>query len=257
MGVGILFLFPASPVLANTQLLCELMAETNWPAVLVESRRVLQTDPADETARLGEALALPAGAADTTLRDLADSARSPDIRARAAYDLGARAQASGDASNAWRYLRIAFLAGGPEEITLKSAWRMSRLRTPPSVAYDAVLAGQLRTVMACVGRLTRRACETENRAIRPRRSLFSLPAQGIVAFYRTAIAPAIGSRCSLTPSCSAYFGEAGRKHGLMAFPMIADRLVREPSTVAAGAHPVRDGQRTRCADPVAAHDYWW
>lgn len=259
LGLGILFFFMPSPSWAGTTLLKELMGEANWPAVLVESQRILAADPTDETARLGEAFALLDGQpALDTLADLAIAARTPEVRSAAAYELGVRAQVAGERTNAWRYLRIAFLSGGPETITLKSAWRMDGIRHHvPLTAADTALLLQVRTVAQSADRQTRRQCQAEDQAIRPRTSVFGWPARGIVSFYRAAVAPAIGSRCSLSPSCSAYFLEAGRKHGLLAFPMIADRLVREPSVVAAAEHPVSDGRTFRYADPVEAHDYWW
>lgn len=89
-----------------------------------------------------------------------------------------------------------------------------------------------------------------------RRSLLALPGEIIVAFYRFCISPAIGARCSIQPSCSQYFLEASRKHGLLAFPIIADRLVREPGLVAEKRVTVLVGGKTRIADPLADHDNW-
>ncbi len=96
---------------------------------------------------------------------------------------------------------------------------------------------------------------------RPRKrtgpSLAALPGRWIVQVYRAQIGPAIGSRCDLHPSCSEYFLQAGRAHGLLGVPLIADRFVREPSVVAAAEKPVTlPGGRIRYADPVSAHDAW-
>jgi putative component of membrane protein insertase Oxa1/YidC/SpoIIIJ protein YidD len=245
----------------------ELIDERQWPAVLAESRCALTADPSDETARLGAALAplfIPprgnrervAHAALEPLRQLADTAQAGDIRALAAYELGVRAQLAGDRARAGHYLRRAFLAGGPGELTLKSACRLETIdRFGP--ATDPTLTQQIRTCAGQGGPDIRRTCTEEDNARRPGTSMLAWPARGIVALYKAAVAPAIGSRCSLSPGCSTYFLEAGRKHGLLAFPMIADRLVREPSVVIQGAHPIHDGRRLRYADPVAAHDYWW
>ena len=79
----------------------------------------------------------------------------------------------------------------------------------------------------------------------------------VVGFYRTFVGPAIGSRCALEPSCSHYFLEASRKHGLLGIPMTADRFVREPVVSA----PDRPWVRTpsgalRHPDPVEDHDDW-
>ena len=80
------------------------------------------------------------------------------------------------------------------------------------------------------------------------------PVKGLVGFYRLTIAPAIGSRCILEPSCSAYSLQAARERGWLGLPMTADRLIREPSVVNEGAHPVTDAQgKIRYADPVKDH----
>jgi len=73
----------------------------------------------------------------------------------------------------------------------------------------------------------------------------------VVGFYREWIRPAIGSRCSLSPSCSEYFLTAARRHGWWAFPMMADRLVREPGLVSSAPDP-----NQRVSDPVDDHDWW-
>lgn len=249
---------PSPAPAAPSALLRELMAERNWPEVRIESARVLASVPDDETARLGEALSLPFTQARERLEALASHARDALVRASAAYQLGVHAQVAGDARYAWRCLRTAFLAGGSESITLRSAWRMEQIATPATLTADeTAILPQLHTVASCAGRDTRRLCQAEDAAIQPASGVFSAPARMIVAFYKRAVAPAIGSRCSLTPSCSAYFLEASRKHGLLGFPMLADRLVREPSEVLKASHPVRVGRKTRYADPVEAHDFWW
>jgi hypothetical protein len=106
---------------------------------------------------------------------------------------------------------------------------------------DAGAAALLRTIEA-----SRDADDAGGRSVGGR------IAEGIVGVYRRWIGSAIGARCSLVPSCSEYFRQAGRRHGWLAFPMIADRLVREPGVVAAAE--VRVGGRV--ADPLEDHDAW-
>ena len=91
-----------------------------------------------------------------------------------------------------------------------------------------------------------------------RDSGFSYPARGFIWFYRTQISPAIGARCQIYPSCSEYFVQAARKHGVAALPMIADRFVREPEIFSQGRHPVElsDG-RILWGDAVSDHDWWF
>ena len=83
------------------------------------------------------------------------------------------------------------------------------------------------------------------------------PARIIVGIYRSAIRPAIGSRCTLQPSCSAYFMDASRRHGLTGIPMLADRLVREPGVNSRAEHPLTlPSGEIRYADPLEDHDFW-
>ena len=82
-------------------------------------------------------------------------------------------------------------------------------------------------------------------------------AAGVVGFYRTCIGPAIGSRCVLEPSCSQYFLEAGRRHGLLGVPMTADRFVREPVVSHSDRWVRRPDGTWRHPDPVSDHDGWF
>lgn len=76
-------------------------------------------------------------------------------------------------------------------------------------------------------------------------------------FYKFAVGPALGSRCALEPSCSRYFLDASRKHGLVGIPMIADRFVREP-VASASDKLVRDANgELKHPDPVSDHDGWF
>ena len=82
-------------------------------------------------------------------------------------------------------------------------------------------------------------------------------AAGVVGFYRLFVGPAIGDRCVLEPSCSRYYLEASRKHGILGVPMVTDRFVREP-VESNSKRQVRmpDGSR-RHPDPVSDHDWWF
>jgi hypothetical protein len=93
--------------------------------------------------------------------------------------------------------------------------------------------------------------------VRPRPARWAaFPAWAAIAFYRSFISPAIGRRCSLTPSCSQYALDAIGRHGLLGVAMFADRAVREPSVVAAAREPAIVNGRRRYPDPLDAHDWW-
>jgi len=82
----------------------------------------------------------------------------------------------------------------------------------------------------------------------------ALPVRLMVGFYRTFIGPALGHRCILEPSCSQYSLQAAQERGWLGLPMTADRLIREPSVVAARERLVTDAQGSvRIADPVSDH----
>ena len=82
-------------------------------------------------------------------------------------------------------------------------------------------------------------------------------ARRVVGFYRLFVGPALGARCALEPSCSQYFLEASRRHGVFGLPMIADRFVREP-VASASDRWVRNAKgELKHPDPVSDHDGWF
>jgi hypothetical protein len=82
----------------------------------------------------------------------------------------------------------------------------------------------------------------------------ALPVVVMVGFYRLMVAPALGSRCLLDPSCSRYSMQAARERGWLGIPMTGDRLIREPSVVVAREKPIEDEHgHVRFADPVSDH----
>lgn len=91
----------------------------------------------------------------------------------------------------------------------------------------------------------------------PRRSLTARAAGGFIGFYRFAISPALGARCALHPSCSAYFLQAARKHGALAVPITADRFVREPVASHSDKWVTLPDGRGRHPDPLSDHDFWF
>ena len=128
------------------------------------------------------------------------------------------------------------------------------LKSNPSLAAqvdmcrDGWSEKDLADARACVAAIAPRA---------ERRGPGAWLAAGVVGFYRLCVGPAIGSRCILEPSCSRYYLEASRKHGIVGLPMIADRFVREP-VESNSKRIVRmpDGS-WRHPDSVSDHDWWF
>lgn len=175
----------------------------------------------------------------------------------AAYELGRVAWAQNDPGAAFDLLRQAFLEARSQDLFLRAGCSLRALLDDfPNIGKtDPSIFQSLETCRPLWTRELRDECASP---LGPKRRdpLFAKPGRWAVSFYRSQIAPAIGARCSLEPSCSIYFLTASRKHGLLGFPMLADRLVREPSVVAEGRQPVPGAGSPRFADPVSDHDFW-
>ncbi len=87
--------------------------------------------------------------------------------------------------------------------------------------------------------------------------LGALPVKAMVGFYRLMVAPALGARCVLEPSCSHFSMQAARECGWLGLPMTGDRLIAEASMVVARHQPVTNAMgEVRFADPVSDHIGW-
>lgn len=242
-------------------LAADLMEEGSWEAASDESQRVLLHDPDNPVARLMGYVAnarLGRHLASTVdgLEDLVAHAGSRTVRALAAYEAARLRITAGDWARAYEWLKLVFLDSPTPALFLRSGCTLDLLgrEHPELEAGNMNLRVQLLTCEQLWDAPLRRQCALSRPVVR--KGLFSLPGRAIVSFYRSCISPALGARCSLEPSCSQLFLEASRKHGLMGFPILADRLIREPSVVAAAHHTVQVGSRRLIADPLSDHDFW-
>lgn len=259
---GILFIFwCASASAQSLELATELLAEGNFASAYREAARVGVEQPDNEQAMLLEAQSLARQAVSPETRSsailalshLVESSRNSDVRALAAYEAARLHWANGDLPQAWFNYGIAFRAAGDHELFLRSGCALFLLRQKQADlgSDDPVLREQLAT---CRDLWTwELRDEVRISAGEHASRLTAKPGEWIVSFYRSQIGPAIGHRCSLSPSCSAYFLEASHQHGLLGVPLIADRLVREPGVVAAAENPVEVRGEMRFADPLSDH----
>ena len=244
-------------------LAADLFAEGRWLDCVRECHRAEWAAPADGAPQVLAAMAeLRLGRRDAaTLGQLAalaaaTNALPAELRALAAFELGRVRWQQGDTTNAYAWCRAAFRGAGQPELFARSGCLLAEImRQVPDLGQDD--PALLQTLETCRPLWTPMVVREALGA--PPNGAFAAeakPVQWIVAVYRANVRPALGSRCSLTPSCSEYFLQAGNKHGLWAFPIEADRLVREPSVVQAAEHPVVEGGQVRFADPLEQHDYW-
>ena len=256
---GILFFVFARAACGQIELAVDLFGEGSYTSCVRECRRVLSDSPAEETALLllnAAALRLDPGdrRAGGTLDHLSAAAALPEVRAMASYECARRQWRAGDGTNAFAGFARAFEETRSEDLAMRCGFSMVELgRTGRIPASQA--AGWPERLRRFEARWTPSVCEECH--VRPSTTgAAAKPGEWIVAFYRSQIAPAIGARCSLTPSCSEYFLQASRRYGVLGFPMGADRLVREPSVVQSAETPVWTGSGWRYADPLSDHDFW-
>jgi len=243
----------------------ELLAEGRWAAARAEGLRALaEAESPAEAARarlLAARAARGAGGDDAGARAefeaiRRDDAAPPDTRSAAAWEAGRAALEAGDRDAAFSALQYAFLNAREPPLFWRSGCSLYFLlkRDKPRRRAEPALWQALLSCRDAWPSAVWLECRPGGRR---GASWASLPGRGIVTFYRTAIGPAIGSRCDLEPSCSEYFLQASRAHGLLGIPIMADRFVREPSVVSAKERPVvMPSGRIRYADPLSDHDVW-
>ena len=259
--ISALFLFLQSEAHAEAGLAQALYDEGDWRGARTEAQRAQLADPEDSVARMIHALAVlrldskHAPAAEEAYR-LVEESEDGQVRARTAYEFGRIRWESGDPASAYDLLRKAFGYSKDYELFLKTAYSLDILlaRHPEFAQKGDPAHAQIRTVRPLITRAVRQDAEPPSRA---RASWLAAPARGTVRFYQSQIGPAIGQRCSMHPSCSAYCMEATRTYGLVGIPMTADRLVRETDHVNYRINPViRNGQE-KYYDPVSDHTGWF
>ena len=240
------------------RLASELYTEGNMTACETECRRVLLAEPGNGPAALLRAMAASRSGASST-NDLAglcgDRELAGDIRTIARCELADALLRAGKVGAAFREYRQVFQSTRSHALLRRCGPALTLLtRDDPSLAAGAPeLVAQLATGAEIWERRHAKTARTE----RPRRrSRVAMPIAWIIALYRSQVSPAIGDRCSLTPSCSEFALRALRKHGLVGLAIYADRAVREPDVVKARKNPVYTDGRRRYPDPLEDHDSW-
>lgn len=240
-------------------LAANLFAEGNWPACRLECRRQLQEFPASSDVRLLKALAEQRMGLDCreALRVLAeDQTASSIVVLTARYEWARAMWRAGDWRSAFDGFRQVFAKTEVTGLSVRSGCSLALLLTQHAELEKEFpeIKPQVRTLRALYTREIIDECRMT--PDRTPGSWWGLPGQWGIAFYRSQIRPALGERCSLSPSCSEYSRQAFRKHGVLGLALTADRFFREPSVVAAAEHPVDVNGKWRYADPLSDHDWW-
>jgi len=84
-------------------------------------------------------------------------------------------------------------------------------------------------------------------------SLFAFP----ITFYQKIISPAVGNRCRMSPSCSAYSKEAFQTHGFfLGWIMTCDRLMRCGRNETDLSPQIRAPEGSLTLDPLSQNNSW-
>lgn len=251
----------------------ELLAESNFPACRLECQRQLQDYPADAEARLLKALAerqLGLDSSETLWTLAEDPAVPPEVGLRACYEWARSRWSAGDLASAFAGFRRVFNETKETALSIRAGCALSQLlRQHPDLTGEyPEIRPQTETLRVLFSReminecrrpfaaTTSQLAEAASPNEQTPDAWSGKPGQWVIAFYQRQIRPALGERCSLSPSCSEYAHEAFRKHGLLGFALAADRFFREPSVVAAGEKPVKLNGKWLYEDPLSAHDWW-
>lgn len=257
----------ALPPLASASLSAELLAENDPAAARVEALRALWSAPADAPPSPSDRFDAAAAAlrlnrtaeALPALRDLWQDASVPlETRCQAALLLGRAAPVP--PAEAVDALSFAFLSTRNPDAFWLAAASLDRLfdSQPDLAAAHPDILPALALSRASRPRAAERRADLPSTPPPPASpSLATFPFRAFIRFYRTQISPAIGSRCALVPSCSEYFLRAALRYGPFAFPVVADRFIREPGVTSRAETVVKrpDGS-LRIADPLADHFGW-
>jgi putative component of membrane protein insertase Oxa1/YidC/SpoIIIJ protein YidD len=260
--LGALFLFclaaraaPAGDVSAT--LAESLFAEGHWQECRVEAARRLALDPADMDAAYLRAAAERRCGLDSTaaLRAVHENpATSALTRQRAACELGRAVWQAGNTGAALSLFQEVFDTAQCRDVFLEAACSISLiLRDDRRLASEHKgLKAQVRTCREFFTPELWKSCDP-----RPQRSNRSArPVEWLIRLYQTQVSPALGTRCSLAPSCSAYALQALRRHGLLGLSIYADRAYCEPRLVTRRDRLIESNGVRRIADPLDDHDWW-
>jgi putative component of membrane protein insertase Oxa1/YidC/SpoIIIJ protein YidD len=241
----------------SAMLAVQLFEEADWHNCRIECRRSLCSTNTPQLHLLHGVCGLRLGRTDSDeLLKLCTSTNIPPaISAMAHYELGRHAWISNHPQQAFKHLQHAFLSETSIDIYNRSGCTLYLLlKENPQIADKHP---ELKTLLiTCRKQWDNNIYMQCRKPPQKKNSIATAPPRWIIKFYQTQISPAIGARCSLSPSCSHYAVEALKKHGVIGIGAMADRFIREPGVVAARKKPVKINGHIKYSDPISDHDWW-
>lgn len=247
-----------SPLETTYTLPLQLFEEADWQACRIECARILTSDSSPKIKLLHAVCGLRLGLDTKHDLQLLCNKRPPpypEIAAMAHYELGKAYWNENNVDKAFEHLKASFLMAKSVETHQLSGCSLYLLikENPKLESKDNGLDIILETCKREWKRdLYNRCKKTKKR----KNSIATAPARGLIKFYQKQISPAIGSRCSLYPSCSHYAMQALKTHGVVGIGAMGDRFIREPDVVKYGKDPKNINGHIKYCDPLSNHDWW-
>jgi len=255
-----MFFFSAVCAAGSLELATDLFEKNEWDLCRRECRRALlaEKEPAERFQLLNAMSIIRSGtdsdSATNQLSRIIAAHHDLEVTAIAAYEQGRMQWQFNQTADALASFSLAFQTTTNKPLFLRASCSMFQLfgENPELKTGHADLISQITTSRdQWYGALFKECAKPD-----PRQGQPTAP-NWVIRFYRSQISPAIGDRCALEPSCSEYFHQARCKHGIKAYPMIADRFFREPEVSNAKKDPVvKPNGQVRYRDPVENHDFW-
>ena len=260
MALQLLFCGTLCAQAGTLELATDLFSAGDWHLCQRECRRVLISNPASIDAQVFAAICdlRLERKIETSIETLASAAdnenTSMTMRTLASYECGRALWKRGEIETAHDRLAFTYCNTTEKQLFLRAGCSLFMLMHKNEKLKERVpsLTLQITSSRALYNWKLQQECSIE----KSNKKALSKPGEWIVGIYRKQIGPAIGMRCSCVPSCSEYFLRACKKHGLLGFPIQADRFFREPSIVQKQKNPVAVGNQIRYADPLKNHDFW-
>lgn len=246
---------------SNSSLPAQLFREADWIACRTECKRLILSGHANDYIKLLDAVAgIRSGTEPDNIGRLKIVCESPtasqSVKSFACYEYGRVMWQKKETQEAFVYLKKAFETAEARDLFIRAGCSLHLLiaEYPELASQCPHLPPQLETCADLWDYKIVNECKISNK--KNKEAITGKPAQWAISFYRSHISPAIGQRCSLTPSCSEYANQALKKYGAMGLSMFADRAVREPDVVAQKEHPVLVNNDPKYSDPLRNHTKW-
>ena len=244
---------------ANITLPASLFTEKDWATCRRECRRILIAEPTNNAIRFLHASAGARSSLEITtdLESLIEDKKIPtSIRHAARIELANLLWKKKSITKAFEHFVTVFIETNSADMFKRSGCSLSIIlkQNTELAKKNIYIQSQLKSSTSLWSTDLIAECSVNNESVQSAWS--GKPAEWIISFYQSQISPAIGERCTLSPSCSEYAIHALKKHGALGLAIYADRAIREPDVIHKHKSPIVIDNRQKYRDTLNEHDYW-